>query len=91
MRETDNSDCRTTSGNGIWDVFGFGASSLSVGSIYLTATKQFLFVRLLSAVLGRIVVQVWTKPSLDFGDAHPLTLVVVGHLVAVDFAETEIP
>jgi hypothetical protein len=46
---------------------------------------------LYSLGLRRVVVQIRSEPSLDFGDAHPFTLVVVVHLIAVDLSEAEIP
>jgi hypothetical protein len=41
-------------------------------------------------LLGRVVIQVLPEPSLDFRHAHPLAFAVVGNLVAVDLAQTEI-
>ena len=38
----------------------------------------------------RVVVQVLSEPSLDFGYAHSLAFAVVGDLIAVDLAEAEI-
>ena len=38
----------------------------------------------------RIIVQILSQPPLDFGHTHSLALVIVIHLIAVDFAETEI-
>src|SRR6266403_193557 len=52
----------------------------------LTAYQWVAF----SLGLRRIVVQVGAEPSLDFGDAHALTLAVVVHLIAVNFSQTEI-
>lgn len=43
------------------------------------------------ACLSGIVVQVRPEPSLDFGYAHSLALLVVHHLIAADFSQTEIP
>jgi hypothetical protein len=40
--------------------------------------------------LGRVVVEVWSEPALDFDYTHSLALVVVGHLIAIDFSETEV-
>ena len=41
-------------------------------------------------LLPRIVVQVLSEPSFDFSYPHSLAFAVVGNLVAVDFAQTEI-
>src|SRR5580698_7811784 len=43
-----------------------------------------------AAPLRRVVVQVLTEPSLDFGDCHPLALVIVVDLIAVDLSEAEV-
>ena len=37
-----------------------------------------------------IIVQVGPEPALDLDYAHSLALVIVGHLVAVDFTQAEI-
>src|SRR4029077_10599191 len=41
-------------------------------------------------LFSKVVIQVLPEPSLDFCHAHPLAFAVVGNLVAVDLAETEI-
>ena len=38
----------------------------------------------------RVVVQVLTEPLLDFSNAHCLAFAVIGDLIAVNFAQTEI-
>src|SRR5215469_7050762 len=42
------------------------------------------------SLLRRIVVQVWPQPSLDFVNAHPFAIGVVGNLIAIDLPQAEV-
>src|ERR1700749_4721201 len=44
----------------------------------------------LAALFRGIVVQVLSEPSLNFSHAHSLAFAVIGNLIAVNFAKTEI-
>lgn len=41
-------------------------------------------------LLCRIVVQVWSQPSLDFVNAHPFAIGIVGDLIAADLPQAEV-
>lgn len=42
------------------------------------------------ALLSRLIVEVGTEPTLDFGQAHSLPLVVIGDLVSIDLAKRKV-
>src|SRR6516162_7093150 len=54
------------------------------------STAPFYGMTRIGLVLFRVIVQVLPQPSFDFGLAHYFALGVVGNLVTVDLAQTEI-
>jgi hypothetical protein len=42
------------------------------------------------ALLCRLVIQVLSKPALDFANVHAFALTVIGNLITLNFAEIEI-
>src|SRR3954454_20850387 len=63
------------------------ASSASAASL---SSKLRLLRGAGEMLAGSVIVEVLPEPPLDLCHAHRLTLVIVGDLVAVDFAEAEI-